>query len=82
MCTKWFLRASRLFVAAALFIVPMLVAGCGESGSDTTPKSPADAKAQQEAERAAREAAFGKGGVPKPPAASGGSGAGKNSSKG
>lgn len=83
MCVARILRSSRVLLALGVLVFPALVVGCGEgSGGSSATATPEEIKAQTEKERAAREAAYGKGGNPKPPGADHKSGAGRNSSKG
>ena len=56
------LQKTRTWLALGLLGLPVLTAGCG-SNPDSQPAAPATTPAQQDAERAAREKAYGKVGV-------------------
>jgi hypothetical protein len=77
-----FLLAGRSALVVCAFSLAAMAVGCGDETNNAPPTSAANAQEQQEKERAAREAAYGKGGNTKasPGDAKSGS-AGRTSSK-
>jgi hypothetical protein len=62
-----FLLAGRSALMVCAFSLAAMAVGCGEEKTNNAaPTTAADAQAQQEKEKAAREAAYGKGGITKP----------------
>jgi hypothetical protein len=81
MCIEKILRGGRVLLALGVLASPMILVGCDEGAAGpSVVKTPEEAKAEQEKEKAAREAAYGKGGTPKA-APEKKSGAGSSSSK-
>ena len=58
------LRANRKWLTLGLFGLLPLFGGCDDGDKNAKPAAPGTTAAQQEAEGKAREAAYGKGGIP------------------